>query len=101
MKAGSIVPMRIDRCRVLLFSVIDDRHQPTGACRDIVDGEEVTEVLGVAICQCPEDEGVFLYHYGDDSVPVTDTWHRSIEDARHQAELELKGIDNTWGTPPA
>ena len=31
--------------------------------------------------------------------PVTDTWHETLEDAKHQAEFEYEGVASTWLCP--
>jgi hypothetical protein len=47
------------------------------------------------------DERAFLYRWLDDGTCVGDTWHRNIEDAKHQAVYEFgKGL-GTWREVPA
>lgn len=55
---------------------------------------------GVAVCEAPSGEGYFLYRCEDDWMPVTDTWHASLDDAKHQAEFEYVGVERTWQEPP-
>ena len=96
-----VVPTIVGGCRVLLFTELDDRHVPTGACRHVVDGQPLHGVLGLAICAATApDAGFFLFYCEEDFIPITDTWHRSLEDAMHQAELEYAGVSSTWEEPP-
>jgi hypothetical protein len=95
------IPTIIGASPVVLFSQIDERHQPTGACRHIVHGEgEVGPAWGVAICQSSDPAGFFLFSCEDDWVPVSDTWHPTLEEAKRQAEFEYDGLESTWQSPP-
>jgi hypothetical protein len=55
---------------------------------------------GVAICESRDDQGFFLFSCEDDRIPVTETWHASLDDARRQAEFEYEGLESTWETLP-
>ncbi len=41
------------------------------------------------------EEGFYLL-YHPDTGPGTDTWHKSLEDALHQAEYEFEIMPNEW-----
>lgn len=48
-----------------------------------------------------EAEGVFLFRFASDAGCVGDTWHMSIEDAKHQAEYEYAQHVTEWiAVPP-
>jgi hypothetical protein len=86
---------------VLLFSRIDERHRPTGSCTHIrSDIGVLGPAWGLAICKPRDGQGYFLYRCEDDWMPVTDTWHETIDDAKHQAQFEYEGIESTWQLPP-
>jgi hypothetical protein len=80
---------------VVCYSPIDDRHRPTGTCLQAVGGVLQGSAAVVAICGS-DSSGYFLF--GCDSLwrTLTDTWHRSLEEAMDQAEFEYAGITNTW-----
>ncbi len=93
-------PEVIGGARLFRWSVIDDRHRPTGNCRQIVAGVLQGPAAGLAICQ---DEGEAAYYlFGCDSEwnSVTDTWHETLEAALEQAEFEYSGVSGTWIVVP-
>jgi hypothetical protein len=95
------IPTIIGASRVVLYSQIDERHRPTGACHHIVHGDGIIgPAWGVAICESRNGEGFVLFSCEDDWIPVTETWHASLDDARRQAEFEYEGLESTWETPP-
>ena len=86
---------------VLLYSVIDDRHRPTGGTQHIVDGVLQPACQGLLIIRAePPDEGFFLFGCDADWSTVTDTWHASLEETKAQAEFEYEGVSRTWLPPP-
>jgi hypothetical protein len=44
--------------------------------------------------------GVFLYRYNDKGECVGDTWHMTVDDARHQADYEYGGLLQEWQDVP-
>lgn len=96
------IPTIIGASRVVLYSQIDDRHRPTGACRHILHGErELGPAWGVAICESTDPDGYCLFSCEDDWIPVADTWHPTLEEAKRQAEFEYDGLESTWEVPPS
>jgi hypothetical protein len=93
-----IPPSKIDNASPLLFTAIDGRHKPTGACRHTVEGELSGSAAGLAICQYDTGEGFYLFYCDRDWNVITDTWHETLEDAKAQAEFEYEGAGATWRT---
>ena len=89
-------PELIGNARVLRWSVIDQRHHPTGKCRHIVGGHLEGPVAGLAICQYEKNAGYFLLYCDTSWGEITDTWHATLDDALHQAEFEYAGVSETW-----
>ncbi len=89
-------PASIGNAKVIAFTAIDQRHRPTGACRHIVAGELKGPVAGLAICKYEADAGYYLLYCDREWNPITDTYHNSVEAAKHQAELECTGVSSTW-----
>jgi hypothetical protein len=101
MQSGESIPTTIAAMPVLLFSRIDERHQATNNCVHIrSDLGVLTPAWGVAICKPPTGGGYYLYRCEEDWMPVTDTWHASLADAKHQAASEYEGVESTWEEPP-
>ena len=46
-------------------------------------------------------DGVFLYRCDGQGRCVGDTWHMSVEDAKHQAGFEYAGLVGEWREAPA
>lgn len=53
-------------------------------------------MAGLAICQYPDDDAVYLFGCDADWNNITDTWHQTVDDAKHQAEFEYQGVSDTW-----
>ena len=91
-------PSRLGGGQTILFSKIDARHRHTGNTRQIVAGELMGQMAGVAICKYEGDTGFYLFGCDENWKTITDTWHRSLEEAKDQAEFEYEGISSTWQT---
>jgi len=89
-------PLQIGGARVVAYTAIDHRHRATGRTKQIVEGKEVGPAAGLAICQYANDTAFYLFGCDANWISVTDAWHRSIEDARDQAEFEYVGSSHTW-----
>jgi hypothetical protein len=87
------IPTIIGGGRVLLYSRIDQRHRPVRPVG--------SEPYGLAICEEKNGPGVFLFTCEDDWMPVFDSWHASIDEAKAAAASAWDGISATWKAPPA
>ena len=92
----SVPPKQLNNAEVLLYTRIDERHEPTGACRHTVAGELMEQASGLAICRYEQDGGFYLFYCNEDWKVITDTWHETLEDAKEQAEFEYKGARASW-----
>lgn len=81
--------------------MVDEDVRPTGCTRhstaEIVDDEVVAgEPLGpfaaLAIVRYPGEDAFYLLYLDQGWNEATDSWHRTLEDAMRQAELEYEGI---------
>jgi hypothetical protein len=50
----------------------------------------------LAICQYDGESAYYLFGCDTEWNAVTDTWHETLGDALHQAELEYEGVSGTW-----
>ena len=82
--------------RVVLYSPIDNRHRPTGGCKQIVAGVLQGPAAGLAICQYEGEDAYYLFGCDDRWNSVTDSWHEMVQGAMQQAEFEYAGIWRTW-----
>jgi hypothetical protein len=89
-------PNLIGGALVIHWSLIDERHHPTGACQHVVAGSLRGPASGLAICQNERDGSYYLFGCDAAWHPVTDTWHETLEEALEQAELEYEGVGQTW-----
>jgi hypothetical protein len=51
---------------------------------------------GLMICFSEQEQAYYLYGCDENWKTITDTWHSSLDDAKHQAEFEYEGISRTW-----
>jgi hypothetical protein len=82
----------------ILFTVaLAERHQPTGKTRHYRAGELLPPRSGLVIAQFAGDPGFYLCYLNADGKELTDTYHATIEDAKHQADFEFNVTDSDWG----
>ena len=81
---------------MICYTPIDERHRFTGACKQIVSDQLMGKMAGLAICQYEGEEAFYLFGCDQEWKTVTDTWHQTLDDAKHQAEFEYEGISKTW-----
>jgi hypothetical protein len=86
----------IGNARVICYTPIDQRHRFTGACKQVVRGELMRPMAGLAICQYAGENAFYLFGCDSDWQKATDTWHRTLEEAQQQAEFEYEGASKTW-----
>jgi hypothetical protein len=80
-----------------LFTVaLTERHQPTGRTRHYLGGELMPPPAGLAIVQFAGDSGFYLYYLDSNGKVFTDTYHSTIEQAKHQADFEFNVKDSDW-----
>jgi hypothetical protein len=89
-------PNLINGAPLVRWSAIDERHRPTGNCRQIVAGEPQGPAAGLAICRYEGEKAYYLFGCDAEWNTVTDTWHESLEAAVEQAEFEYEGVTGTW-----
>jgi hypothetical protein len=92
----SAPPKKLGNAEVLLYTRIDGRQQPTGACRHTVAGELMGQAAGLAVCVSEEGGGFYLFYCDEEWRVVTDTWQETLEDAKSQAEFEYEGVSESW-----
>jgi hypothetical protein len=56
-------------------------------------------MAGLAICQYPGMSEFYLFGCDAEWNTVTDTFHETLEEAKHQAEFEYEGTRTTWISP--
>jgi death on curing protein len=91
-------PDVIGGSRVVCYTPIDSRHRHTRKTRHIVDGAVLGPVAGLAICldEDQREDFYFLFYCDESWGTITDTWHKTLEDAMTQAEFEYEGVSGTW-----
>jgi hypothetical protein len=85
------IPTVIGGGRVLYYTRIDERHEAR------TDPGKIP--YGLAICDV-EGIGIFLFTCEDDWMPIFDSWHATVGEAKRQASFEFEGVDSTWEQPP-
>ena len=85
------IPTIIGGGRVLWYTRIDERHVPRK--------DSAPVPFGLAICEV-QGSGVLLFTCEDDWMPVFDSWHATVTEARRQAASEFEGVESAWEQPP-
>ena len=94
----NLPPTPFGEDKVVMWSVIDDRHRHTHSCRHVLAGELQEAAAGLAICKSDEEGAYYLFGCDAEWNTITDTWHETLADAIRQAESEYAGIQATWNT---
>ena|SRR3989442_13044438 len=89
-------PAEIDGARLVCFAEVSAVIRPTAATTHRRDGQILGPARGLAICQYPGESSFYLFYCDEDWTVRTDTFHFSLEDAKHQAEFEYDGISKHW-----
>jgi hypothetical protein len=89
-------PKEIDGARVVCFAVVTPGVEPTGAATHRRGGQILGPARALAICQYTGESSFYLFYCGEDWTVHTDTFHLSLEGAKHQAEFEYEGISGFW-----
>jgi hypothetical protein len=85
-------PCDIGGGRVLYFATIDESVRPTGATRhsfgqlvggELVSGPPMEPFAALAIVQYKGDDAYYLPCLDAEWEEVTDTWHQTIDAAKH------------------
>lgn len=82
--------------RLICYSPIDNRHDFTRVCKQIVGGRVLGAMAGLMICHDERDDAYYLLGCDEHWQAVTDTWHPTLDEAKEQAESEYRGISSTW-----
>lgn len=91
---------------ILLTSTTDLKVKHyLGLPPELTGGVDTRQQMGAAaylvIEPDPEGDGVFLYRYDALGECVGDTWHTSIDEAKHQANYEYESFVQDWQDVPA
>ena len=90
------VPAVIGGYKVVCYASIDSSHRFTGKTKQIVRGELMGAMSGLAICKPDKTDEFYLFGCDSKWNVVTDTWHQSLSEAMEQAEFEYEGVTQAW-----
>ncbi len=90
----SAVPLFLSGMPVIAYAWLDAHHGPTVGAPELVRGESFVPAA-LAICR-DADGGFYLFGCNAEWDTVTDTWHETLEDAKHQAEFQYEGVSDSW-----
>jgi hypothetical protein len=89
-------PKELDGARLVCFVEVTDAVRPTAGTTHRRDGQVLGPARGLAICQYAGESSFYLFYCDEDWTVCTDTFHMTLEDAKHQAEYEYDGISRYW-----
>jgi hypothetical protein len=92
-------PHEIGGNRVVSYAIFGPIVSPTGMTRHLVDGKFMSFVAGLAICRDEGETRYSLCYCNEDWKVLAASSHRSIEEARQEAEFESDGVVPNWQNP--
>lgn len=92
-------PPPLDGNGLIQFAPVSPATPSSGMTVHRVNGEIVGSASVLAIYQCDDGNGYYLFGCDSGWEIVTDTWHSTLQEAEAQAEFEYPGIDGHWQTP--
>jgi hypothetical protein len=91
-----VAPDEIGGAKVVCYAIIGERHRPTGSYEQTVAGVAQGPAKAMAICQYAGESSYYLFGCNAAWEPITDTWHRTLEEAKAQADFEYAGVSAAW-----
>jgi uncharacterized protein (TIRG00374 family) len=89
-------PVPDPRMKVLRSLFLAAHHEPTGKTRLFVGGKPAPRPTALRIAHIEGEEGFHLLAYGESDELMTDTFHRTLEEAMHQAQEEFRARPAEW-----
>jgi hypothetical protein len=89
-------PKDFNGARLICFAEVTSAVRPTAGTTHRKGEVVLGPARGLAICQLAGESSFYLFYCGEDWGIFTDTFHLSLEDAKHQAEFEYEGISRYW-----
>jgi hypothetical protein len=89
-------PKEIDEANLICFAEITNAIRPTAGTTHQVNDQILGPAKGLAICQYAGENSFYLFYCDENWKVMTDTFHLSLVDAKHQAEYEYEGISKYW-----
>lgn len=73
-------------------------RKATGATRHLIHGRESQDIdSNIAWVEIePGDAGFYLLYFSPAGESLADTWHASLDEAKHQAHLEFEIDESDW-----
>jgi hypothetical protein len=90
------IPIELNGVRVMAMAFVDAGVRPTGNTIHHVAGELVGPAHALAVVAYPSQPGFYLLYCDRAWQVLTDTWHRSLAEAKEQAEFEYAGVSGAW-----
>ena len=92
-------PEEIGGGRVVAYAIFGPIVSPTGMTRHLVDGKFMSFVAALAICREDQEQRFSLCFCDEDWRVLATSAHRSVEEARQEAEFENDGVVPNWQSP--
>ena len=89
-------PKNIDNAEVISFVFVYDRKQDSEKVRHFIDGELQSDFFGLAVCQYKGEKSYYLFYCDESWETITDTLHRSFDEAIKFAEQQYENVNLNW-----
>lgn len=87
-------PAKLDSAKVVATAVVDDTVRATKGM--LHRGPDGTIPTASALAIVESEVSVYLFYCDHEWEVLADTWHRSVSEAKAQAEFEYAGISKLW-----
>lgn len=67
----------------------------TGKTRHLVGGADMAHAIASVLIEAA-DNAFYLLYFDREGNGLTDTWHQSMEEAKHQANFEFGLVEADW-----
>ena len=91
-----VPPSKIDGAEAKCYVVLTADNCPTRATQHFVAGELRTDFDRLVIATYVGEPGAYLFYCDSTWQVITDTQHETIEEAKNQANIEFKNLQNRW-----
>ncbi len=91
-------PQELDGAKVLLWAILGEENEKTGAVRLYADGQEQTKFSGLALAQYEKNQnsGVYLFYCNQEWEVENDSLYGDLEEAKSEAERQFIGLADRW-----
>ena len=86
--------------KVICFARLAKGIRKTEKTTHNLTGGDPADFKGLVIVEERAGAAYYLFYCNEQWEVLTDTWHRTLDDAKSQAEFEFEGVAQAWESLP-